>query len=61
MTIKVFGTMAYPASGSFAEYAKARTDCIYRKPKNLTHAEASVLPLVGEMLCTVRRLDPVTQ
>ena len=47
---KVFGTMAYPASGSFAEYAKARTDSICRKPRNLTHAEASALPLVGEIL-----------
>ena len=40
--------MAYPASGSFAEYAKASTDMIALKPRNLSHSEASVLPLVGE-------------
>ena len=39
--------MAYPAYGSFAEYARARTDSISLKPRNITHAQASVLPLVG--------------
>lgn len=44
---KVFGTMAYPAYGSFAEYARARTDSISLKPRNLSHAQASALPLAG--------------
>ena len=59
IVIKVFGTMAYPASGSFAEYAKARTDSISRKPRNLTHAEAAVLPVVGKICVLIH--NPVIE
>jgi len=42
----VFGTMP-PFVGAYCEFVLAPTDSISFKPKNLSHAEASVLPLVG--------------
>ena len=42
----VFGTIP-PFYGSFAEYVRAPTDFISRKPHNMSFAEACALPLVG--------------
>jgi NADPH:quinone reductase-like Zn-dependent oxidoreductase len=42
----VYGTIP-PFCGSFAEYVRAPTDFISRKPNNMSFAEACVLPLVG--------------
>jgi NADPH:quinone reductase-like Zn-dependent oxidoreductase len=42
----VFGTIP-PFCGSFAEYVRAPTDFISRKPNNMSFAEACALPLVG--------------
>jgi NADPH:quinone reductase-like Zn-dependent oxidoreductase len=42
----VFGTIP-PFCGSFAEYVRAPTDFISRKPTNVSFAEACALPLVG--------------
>ena len=42
----VFGTIP-PFCGSFAEYVRAPTDFISRKPSNMSFAEACALPLVG--------------
>lgn len=42
----VYGTIP-PFSGSFCEYVLAPSDFISLKPKNITFAEASVVPLVG--------------
>lgn len=51
---EVFGTMP-PFVGSCAEYVLAPTDSIAIKPKNLSFAEASVIPLVG--LTTLQAFD----
>jgi NADPH:quinone reductase-like Zn-dependent oxidoreductase len=51
---EVFGTIP-PFVGSLAEYVLAPADCIAHKPHNMTHAEASVVPLVG--LTTLQAFD----
>lgn len=50
----VYGTIP-PFSGSFCEYVLAPSDFIALKPKNLTFAEAAVVPLVG--LTTLQAFD----
>mmetsp|Transcript_11853 Transcript_11853/g.19541 ORF Transcript_11853/g.19541 Transcript_11853/m.19541 type:complete len:413 (+) Transcript_11853:39-1277(+) len=43
---QVFGTMP-PFVGALSEYVLAPSDSIARKPANLTHVQAAVVPLVG--------------
>jgi NADPH:quinone reductase-like Zn-dependent oxidoreductase len=50
----VYGTIP-PFSGSFCEHVLAPSDFIALKPKNLTFAEAAVVPLVG--LTTLQALE----
>jgi NADPH:quinone reductase-like Zn-dependent oxidoreductase len=51
---EVYGTIP-PFTGSFCEYVLAPSDFIALKPKNLSFAEASVIPLVG--LTTMQSLE----
>ena len=55
---EVFGLACDPSKlmvkwlkGSFAEYTPAPMNQIALKPKNLTHAQAAALPLVGTTAC----------
>jgi hypothetical protein len=50
----VYGTIP-PFSGSFCEYVLAPSDFIALKPKNLSFAEAAVVPLIG--LTTLQALE----
>lgn len=43
---KIWGFQTGPLDGGYAEYAKVPSSAIIPKPKNLSHVEASSLPLI---------------
>lgn len=44
---EVYGLAFKSSNGSYAEYTCVPTELIYRKPKNLRHAEAAAIPLAA--------------
>lgn len=45
---EVYAVTDYQRPGSYAEYMLVDASLVSRKPRNLTHAEAAALPLVGQ-------------